>query len=69
MKPQVGEVWVARGGHEQHGYYLTLELVPVVMPSSGITVPHWSCLCLDNGNCGLTSLDLSDTAVTWERIS
>jgi hypothetical protein len=68
VSPNVGEVWVAHSGG-QKAHYLTIELVPVLMPSSGITVPHWQCLCLDNGSFGLTSLDMKDSAVTWRRIA
>lgn len=69
MSPNVGEVWEARGLNEQKAYYLTLELVDVNMPSSGTVVPHWMCLCLDSGRVGLTSLDMTDTAVAWSRVS
>jgi hypothetical protein len=69
VKPQVGEVWMAIGEGNQRAYYLTLELTPMLRQSSGITVPYWTCLYLENGRVALTSLGTDDSSVMWERIA
>jgi hypothetical protein len=66
--PEPGQIWRASSSDRQTGHYLTLELLEVEMDEQ--LVPHWLCLCLDNGRTALTSLGADgESAVTWERIS
>lgn len=67
--PEIGQVWKASADMDrgQFAHYLTLELLD--LKTGDQIVPHWRCLCLDNGNDGLVSLGSSTGAVTWERVA
>lgn len=66
-----GQVWKASSDkpNRQTAHYMTIEVFELTSSVTGLTDRHWHCLCLENGNTGLTSLGTSDSAVTWERIT